>query len=116
MKCTICDKPLYDLVCDNEWCGEIHVKCSTCGKVLNQSDAYDYRGFIFCEEHFKEGQGKVEFRRKEVSEMTEHAVRSQADGEWQNGGYKYMKTDKGGKPITKIKEPKSLEDYEKGNL
>lgn len=104
------------LVCSNKWCGEIHVECSTCNKVLNQSDAYDYRGFIFCTEHFDDGQEKVEDKRKEVMEVTEHATRSQVGGEWANGGYKTMKVDKGGNPVTKVKEPQILQDYENGKL
>lgn len=116
MKCTICQKDLSGLVCSNKWCGEIHVECSTCNKVLNQSDAYDYRGFIFCTEHFTEGQERVEHRRSEVIEASNHAVKSQVGGEWRNGGYKTMKTDLGGNPITKIKEPIALQDYESGKL
>lgn len=112
MKCSICGKELNSLICQNKWCGEIHVECSVCGKVLNQSDAYDYRGFIFCSKHFEEGQEKVERKRKEVIEITEKSVKSQVAGEWHNGGYKTMKVDSGGNPITKIKEPKILEDYE----
>lgn len=49
-------------------------------------------------------------------EVTEHSIRSQADGEWANGGYKTMKTDAGGRPITKVKEPQILKDYEDGKL
>lgn len=104
------------LVCQNEWCNEIHVECSTCKKVLNQSDAYDYRGFIFCKEHFNEGQKKVENKRNEIIRTQDKMIRSQADGEWQNGGYKTMKVGADGRPITKIKEPKIVEDYEKGVL
>lgn len=116
MKCTICNKEISGLICKNKWCGEIHVECATCKKVLNQSDAYEYRGFTFCEEHFDDGQEKVESKRKEVMEVVEHTTRSQADGEWQNGGYKTMKVDSGGRPITKIKQPKVLQDYENGKL
>lgn len=117
MKCTICNKNLQGLVCANKWCGEIHVECSICEKILNQSDAYDYRGFIFCQPHLEEGRGKVEHKRKEVMEVAEHSVRSQASGEWQNGGYKTMKCDNGGRPIpSEIKEPMALQDYENGKL
>ena len=116
MKCTICDKEMSGLVCNNKWCREIHVECSTCGKVLNQSDAYDYRGFIFCNEHFDDGQIKVDDKRQEIIEVQDKMVRSQADGEWANGGYKTMKVGHDGKPITKIKEPKIVEDYENGIL
>ena len=115
-KCTICEKELNGLICNNEWCNEIHVECSTCKNVLNQSDAYDYRGFIFCLEHFEEGEKKVEDKRRQVIETTEHAIKSQVVGEWHNGGYKTMKIDAGGNPIAKIKEPQILKDYEKGKL
>ena len=116
MQCTICNKELSGLVCNNKWCGEIHVECSTCNKVLNQSDAYDYRGFVFCEEHFDEGEEKVEKKRQEVMQVTEHAVKSQVNGTWHNGGHKTMKTDAGGNPITKVKEPQILKDYEDKKL
>ena len=56
-----------------------------------------------------------DFERKEVMEETEHSIKSQVAGEWNNGGYKTMKTDSGGNPITKIKESQRLQDYEKGD-
>lgn len=49
-------------------------------------------------------------------ELEDARVPSQADGEWNKGGYKYMKTDESGKPITKIKEPQKLQEYERGIL
>lgn len=84
--------------------------------VLDMSDVYDYRGFTFHEKCFDEGCKKVDYKREEVMEVVDHSVRSQADGEWQNGGYKTMKTDASGKPITKVKEPMILQDYENGIL
>jgi len=116
MNCTICEKELNGLTCDNEWCNEIHVECSVCKSILNQSRAYEYRGFLFCEKHYDEGQGKVEKKREQVMETTKNSARSQAGGEWHNGGYKTMKVDAGGRPITKIKEPLILKDYEDGKL
>jgi len=63
MNCTICDKVLIGLTCKNKWCREEHEECSVCYKILNRSDSYEYRGFIFCEKHFDEGQEKVETKR-----------------------------------------------------
>jgi hypothetical protein len=84
--------------------------------VLDQSDVYEYRGFYFHEKCFNEGTEKVDYKRKEVMEVTEHSIKSQANGEWHNGGYKTMKTGPGGTPITKIKQPQILTDYENGIL
>ena len=84
--------------------------------VLDYSNVYEYRGFSFHEKCFDEGVKKVDYKRREVIEVVEHSIRSQADGEWQNGGYKTMKTDAGGCPITKVKEPSIIQDYENGIL
>jgi len=91
-------------------------KCQVCGEYFDDSKTYEYRGFLSCDEHFDELQEKVDFKRKEVMEVTEHSIKSQAGGEWQNGGYKTMKTDSDGNPITKVKEPQILQDYENGVL
>jgi len=116
MKCTICEKELNGLVCDNKWCNEIHIECSICKKVMNQGDAYEYRSFIFCREHWEEGQEKVEDKRQKIIETTDKMIRSRADGEWHNGGYKIMKVDANGRPITKVTEPQIVKDYENGEL
>lgn len=85
--------------------------------VLDYSDFYDYRGFTFHEKCFEEGVERVDYKRKEVGEVVRSSIESQAGGEWMNGGYKYMKTDKSGRPIpSKVKEPLILQDYEKGKL
>jgi hypothetical protein len=91
-------------------------KCQLCKELFDDSETYEYRGFMFCEEHFDEGIKRVDEKRSFVIETTEKSVRSQADGEWQNGGYKTMKTDAGGRPITKVKEPQVLQEYERGEL
>lgn len=91
-------------------------ECQVCHEKFDDSQTYEYRGFMFCEEHFDEGCEKVDGKRQEVQEVTEHSVRSQADGEWANGGYKTMKVDTGGRPITTVKEPQILKDYESGKL
>ena len=91
-------------------------KCAICGDYFDDSETYEYRGFIFCEEHFDEGIERVDEKRSFVMETTEKSVRSQADGEWANGVYKTMKTDAGGRPITKVSEPQVLKDYENGKL
>jgi hypothetical protein len=84
--------------------------------MFDDSETYEYRGFMFCNEHFDEGIKRVDEKRSFVMEVTEKSTRSQADGEWSNGGYKTMKTDSSGRPITKIKEPLVLEEYERGEL
>lgn len=93
------------------------IECPDFGDgVLDYSDLYEYRGFTFHGDCFDEGVEKVDGKRREVMKETEHSIRSQADGEWHNGGYKTMKTDSSGKPITDIKEPQKLKDYENGIL
>ena len=91
-------------------------KCAICKEDFIYGEMYEYRGFISCEEHFDELQDKVNHKRQEVMEVTEHSTKSQANGEWQNGGYKTMKVTTDGKPLTKVKEPQILKDYENGIL
>lgn len=115
--CEICGKSFTGLQCQNKWCNETYAECRICKNVFREGGMYEYRGFLFCEEHIDEGEGKVDNKRKEVSKVTEASVKSQANGEWANGGYKHMKTDISGRPIpTKVKEPLILQDYEKGIL
>jgi hypothetical protein len=90
--------------------------CAICGEELSDSEAYEYRGAIACAAHHEEMIAKRDEQRQRVMEVTEKSVRSQADGEWQHGGYKNMKTDASGRPITKVKEPQMLKDYEEGRL
>lgn len=88
-------------------------KCAICGNYFDDSEAYEYRGVMACEEHFDELIEKRDYQRAQVMETTEASVKSQAGGEWHNGGYKTMKTDRGGSPIpTKTKEPQSLKHHE----
>ena len=81
-------------------------------KLIDDSDTYEYREIFAHEKCFDEAIKKRDFERQEVMQETEHTVRSQADGEWHTGGYKTMKTDAGGRPITKVKEPMRLKEYE----
>ena len=90
--------------------------CAICGEELSDSECYEYRGVYSCAKDFDELCEKREAQRQNVMEVTEASVRSQADGEWQNGGYKTMKTDAAGRPITRVKEPLILKDYEEGKL
>ena len=87
-------------------------RCSICNDELSDSETYEYRGAYACAQHHEEVIKKRDFERQEVMAETEHSVRSQADGEWQNGGYRSMRTGPGGRPITKVKEPQRLQDYE----
>lgn len=91
-------------------------KCAICDEELSSSELYEYRGVYACSEHFDELCEKRDYQRQQVMETTEHSIKSQQGGEWHNGGYKTMKTDKGGNPITKIKEPLSLKEYEDGKM
>lgn len=112
----------YGLACSNcfEKVGNCNChfgSCAICHEDFPDSELYEYRGVTACEPHFKELQEKRDYQRKQVIETTEKSVKSQADGEWANGGYKTMKTDMGGNPIpSKTKEPLALKDYEDGKL
>lgn len=111
----------YGLACSNCFekvgnCSCNFGSCAICHEECPDSELYEYRGVEACEEHFKEAQGKRDYQRQRIMETTDTSIRSQADGEWQNGGYKTMKTDAGGRPVTKIKEPQMLKDYEGGKL
>ena len=90
--------------------------CAICGEELSDSEAYEYRGAIACATHHEEMIKKRDYQRQQIIENTDKQIRSQADGEWMNGGYKNMKVDAGGRPITKIKEPQDIKDYEDGKL
>lgn len=108
--CEYCFEKKKNCVCT--W-----TRCDECGKRIPESHASEYRGRIWCaEEHdFEEQVAKRDHQRKEVIDELNATVRSQADGEWANGGYKYMKTDKSGRPIAKIKEPLRVQEYERRN-
>ncbi len=93
-------------------------KCQICGKYFDDSETYEYRGFMACEKHFDELCEKVDYKRNEVMEITEKVVENQRKGEFVNNRRKYHlgNVASDGLPIIKIKEPKILSDYEKGIL
>lgn len=84
---------------------------------FDYSDVYEYRRFDFHGECFDKGVEKVEYKRSQVIETVDASIKSQANGEWNNGGYKTMKVDNSGRPIpSKVTEPQILKDYENGVL
>lgn len=92
-------------------------RCAICHEELTDSECYEYRGAYACQKHFEEMTQKRDEQREKVMELTEKSVRSQMDGQWANGGYKTMKTDPHtGRPMGRVREPLSLQDYENGNL
>ena len=88
--------------------------CQLCKKQFEDSDTYEYRGFIFCEPHFAEGIKRVDEKRSFVMETTEKSVLSQRGGEFVNNHKKYNISNVAGDglPIVKVKEPLVLQDYE----
>jgi len=48
--------------------------CQICKKQFDDSETYEYRGFLFCEEHFDEGIKRVDEKRSFVMEVTEKSV------------------------------------------
>jgi hypothetical protein len=110
MVCASCfERPENCIGC--EW----H-NCAICGEELSDSEAYEYRGAIACATHHDEMIEKRDYQRQQIIENTDKQIRSQADGEWMNGGYKTMKTGADGRPITKVREPQAIKDYEDGKL
>jgi len=115
-------KPICDFCGEYKQCVCTFEKCALCGDSYSNFDPdenhqmFEYRGVLGCSKCIEEVREKRDNQRNNVMEVVEHSIRSQADGEWQNGGYKTMKTDAGGRPITKVKEPMVLKDYEDGKL
>lgn len=93
-------------------------KCQKCKQEFEDSELYEYRGFIFCEKHFEEGQERVNEKRAEVMEVTEKSIESQRKGEFVNNRSKYHLGNVAGDglPIIRPKEPQILKDYEQGIL
>lgn len=93
-------------------------KCQICSKYFEDSDTYEYRGFMSCEPHFDELQSKVDYKRGQVMETIEHATNSQRKGEFANNSSKYNINNvaSDGLPIMKIKEPQIEQDYRNGIL
>lgn len=93
-------------------------KCQVCQELFEDSETYEYRGFMFCEKHFDEGIKKVDYKRQEVIVETEHSIKSQRNAEFINNRSKYHlgNVAPDGLPIMRVKEPMRLKDYEKGIL
>jgi len=84
--------------------------------MFDDSETYEYRGFMFCQPHFSEGIKRVDEKRSFVMETTEKSIKSQRTGEFINNRKKYHLRNvlADGLPIIKSKEPQVLQDYEKG--
>lgn len=93
-------------------------KCQKCKELFDDSETYEYRGFMFCSEHFDEGIKSVDEKRNAVMEVTEKSISSQRNGEFVNNHKKYNlgNVAHDGLPIMKVKEPQILQDYEMGIL
>lgn len=93
-------------------------KCQKCKKEFDDSELYEYRGFIFCEEHFENGIELVDEKRELVMDITQKSVSSQRNGEFKNNHKKYNLSNvaSDGLPIIKVNEPQILKDYERGIL
>jgi len=50
-------------------------KCCLCKKDIDGSNAYEYRGFISCEDHFEQVIKKVDIRRSEIIQRNDHATK-----------------------------------------
>lgn len=113
-------------ICD--FCGEYKnctctwETCALCGERYSNYDPdenhqiFEYRGVLGCSKCIDEVREKRDYQRQQIIETQDKMIRSQADGEWSNGGYKTMKTDMSGRPMTKIREPLSVKNYEDGIL
>ena len=93
-------------------------KCQMCKKDFELDQLYEYRGFIFCEEHFDEGVKRVDEKRSFVMDVVGKSIESKRKGEFVHNSSKYNlhNVAEDGLPIVKIKEPQVLKDYENGIL
>lgn len=93
-------------------------KCQLCKNLFDESEIYEYRGFLFCEPHFDDGIKRVDEKRALVMEVTEHSISSQRKGEFINNHGKYNANNvaNDGLPIMLVNEPEILKEYEKGIL
>ena len=93
-------------------------KCQICKGYFDDSETYEYRGFMACEKHFDELCEKVDSKRKDAIETTEKSIASQRNGEFVNNreAYHLGNIAFDGLPIIKPKESQILQDYEKGIL
>lgn len=93
-------------------------QCQLCKKYFDDSETYEYRGFMFCSEHFDEGVKRVDEKRLFVMEVVEKSTESQRKGEFINNNEKYNLGNVAGDglPIMRVKEPLVLKEYEEGKL
>ena len=107
-ECGYCFEKLNNCVC-------FFVKCSECGKRIPESEAMEYRGRIWCDDHdFEEQISKREEERQRAIEITNASVSSQRKGEFINNTEKYSTHNvaSDGLPIIKVNEPQILKEYE----
>lgn len=102
--CQLCKKKIKEIVYEDG--------------VIDQEDYYEYRGFIFHEACFDEGIKRVDAKRQQVMEVTNHSVLSQRNGEFKNNSSKYNINNvaNDGLPIIKVNEPQILKEHEEGIL
>lgn len=93
-------------------------ECQLCEELFDDSDTYEYRGFMFCQEHFDEGIKRVDEKRDFVMEVTNASTLSQRNGEFKNNPKKHNINNVApdGLPIIRVKEPMILQEYERGEL
>jgi len=93
-------------------------KCQICGNYFDDSETYEYRGFMACEEHFDELCKKVDDKREAVMQTVEKSTESQRKGEFMNnrGKYHLGNVAPDGLPIIKIKETEIEKEYREGKL
>lgn len=92
--------------------------CQICKCQFEDSDTYEYRGFLSCEKDFATLQRRVDEKRVFVMEVTEYSTKSQRTGEFVNNHDKYHLGNvmPDGLPRMKVTEPLTLQEYEKGIL
>lgn len=92
--------------------------CQICHLRFADSETYEYRGFMFCEEHFEEGIKRVDRKRDFVMETLDKTIKSQRNGEFIHNRLKYHQGNVApdGLPIIPIKPPMVEEEYRNGIL
>ena len=110
MKCEICWKEFEWIQCTNKHCNQRYEKCTICWMTAMEWDMYEYRWFRSCWDCFESLQEKVDYKRKQVMEITNHSILSQRNWEFVNNRNTKLASD--WLPIMNIKEPQILKDYE----
>lgn len=66
MKCKICSKDFFGLICTNKYCNQEYIECDVCKEVIPEYEAYSYRNGVSCEICFDKLKNRVDYERKQI--------------------------------------------------